>query len=85
METKIYQSPAAAAEEMDSLRYKQLDVAVAALGAILESIDDESLSLNETFDEVEAFATQAIDEILGSDSDDEDENEDEDEDEEMTL
>ena len=81
METKIYQSPAEAAEEMDALRYEQRDVAVAALGAILEIIDDESLSLSEIVDEVEAFATQALDEILGSDSDDEDENEDE----EMTL
>ena len=54
---------------------EQRDVAVAALGAILESIDDESLSLSETVDEVEAFATQALAEILGSDSDDEDEDE----------
>lgn len=56
-------------------------VAVAALAAILESIDDESLSLSETVDQVEALATKALDDILGSDSDDEDE----DEDEEMTL
>jgi hypothetical protein len=54
---------------------EQRDVAVAALGAILESIDDESLSLSETVDQVEALATQALDDILGSDSDDEDDDE----------
>lgn len=58
---------------------EQRDVAVAALGAILENIDDESLSMSETVDQVEALATQALDDILGTDSDDEEE------DEEMTL
>jgi len=62
---------------------EQRDAAVAALTAILESIDDESISESETVDQVEALATKALDDILGSDSDDEDE--DEDEDEEMTL
>ena len=56
---------------------EQRDAAVAAMGSILESIDDESLSLSETVDQIEALATQALDDILGSDSDDEDEDEDE--------
>lgn len=62
---------------------EQRDVALAALTSILENIDDESISESETLDQVEALATQALDDILGSDADDE--NEDEDEDEEMTL
>jgi len=62
---------------------EQRDIALAALAAILESIDDESISESETVDQVEALATKALDDILGSDSDDEEE--DEDEDEEMTL
>lgn len=60
---------------------EQRDIALAALTAILESIDDESISESETIDQVEALATKALDEILGSDSNDEDEGEDEDEDE----
>lgn len=57
---------------------EQRDIALAALTAILESIDDESISESETVDQVEELATKALDEILGSDSDDEDEDEDED-------
>ena len=66
---------------------EQRDIALAALTAILESIDDESISESETVDQVEALSTKALDDILGSDSDDEDEDEyeDGDEDEEMTL
>ena len=60
---------------------EQRDIALAALMAILESIDDESISESETIDQVEALATKALDEILGIDSNDEDEGEDEDEDE----
>ena len=60
---------------------EQRDIALAALAAILESIDDESISESETVDQVEALATKALDDILGSDSDDEYE----DEDEEMTI
>lgn len=60
---------------------EQRDIALAALTEILESIDDESISESETIDQVEALATKALDEILGSDSNDEDEGEDEDEDE----
>lgn len=60
---------------------EQRDIALAALTAILESIDDESISESETIDQVEALATKALDEILGIDSNDEDEGEDEDEDE----
>ena len=62
---------------------EQRDIALATLAAILESIDDESISESETVDQVEALATKALDDILGRDSDEEDE--DEDEDEEMTL
>ncbi|MEI6598335.1 MAG: hypothetical protein WCL22_04760 [bacterium] len=60
---------------------EQRDIALAALTAILESIDDESISESETVDRVEGPATKALDEILGSDSDDEDEDENKDEDE----
>ncbi len=64
---------------------EQRDVALAALTAILESIDDESISESETIDQVETLANLALDDILGNDADDENEDEDEDEDEEMTF